>query len=86
MGASLTLLTQRRSPTATLAWIFAFVALPVVSGIYYVVFGPRRLKRRKLRYGTARKALAGEVSELPARNPAARCRPCSRPRRPRSPA
>lgn len=61
VGASLTLLTQRRSPTATLAWIFAFAALPVVSGIYYVVFGPRRLKRRKLRYGNARNALAGEV-------------------------
>lgn len=61
VGASLTLLTQRRSPTATLAWIFAFAALPVVSGIYYVVFGPRRLKRRRLRYGSARAALAGEV-------------------------
>ena len=61
VGASLTVLTQRRSPTATLAWIFAFVALPVVSGIYYVFFGPRRLKRRKVRYFSARKALAEEV-------------------------
>jgi cardiolipin synthase len=61
VGAAATVLMQRRSPTATLAWLFAFVALPVVSGIYYVVFGPRRLKRRKLRYGSARKALAGEV-------------------------
>ncbi len=60
-GASVTLLTQRRSPTATLAWIFAFAALPVLSGVYYVVFGPRRLKRRRLRYGTTRKALAGEI-------------------------
>lgn len=55
------LLKDRRSPTATLAWIFAFIALPVVSGMYYMVFGPRRLQRRKRRYGVAR-AMAGSVS------------------------
>ena len=60
--AVLTLLLNRRSPTATLAWIFAFVALPVVSGLYYMVFGPRRLQRRRRRYGVAR-SLAGQVSE-----------------------
>ncbi|MBZ0250939.1 MAG: PLDc N-terminal domain-containing protein, partial [Burkholderiales bacterium] len=53
LGASATLLTQRRSPTATLAWLLAFAALPVVSGVYYLVFGPRRMRRRKLRYGRA---------------------------------
>jgi cardiolipin synthase len=56
-----TLLLERRSPQATLAWIFAFVALPVVSGLYYMVFGPRRLHRRRKRYGVAR-SLAGKVS------------------------
>jgi cardiolipin synthase A/B len=60
--ACVTLLLNRRSPTATLAWIFAFVALPVVSGLYYMVFGPRRLQRRKRRYGVAR-AVAASVSE-----------------------
>lgn len=60
--ASATLLTQRRSPTATLAWLFAFAALPVVSGVYYLVFGPRRMRRRKLRYGIARRSLAREVA------------------------
>ncbi|HET9650877.1 MAG TPA: cardiolipin synthase [Usitatibacter sp.] len=60
--ACVSLLLNRRSPTATLAWIFAFVALPVVSGLYYMVFGPRRLQRRKRRYGVAR-AMAGSVSE-----------------------
>lgn len=57
-----TLLMSRRSPQATLAWIFAFVALPVFSGIYYVMFGPRRLQRRKMRYGVAR-VQAGAVSQ-----------------------
>ena len=60
--ACASLLMNRRSPTATLAWIFAFIALPVVSGIYYMVFGPRRLHRRKRRYGVAR-AMAGSVSQ-----------------------
>ena len=59
--ACISLLLSRRSPTATLAWIFAFVALPVVSGFYYLLFGPRRLQRRKRRYGVAR-AVAGSVS------------------------
>jgi len=52
--ACATLLTDRRSPTATLAWIFAFIAIPVLSGLYYMVFGPRRLQRRRRRYGIAR--------------------------------
>jgi len=59
--ACASLLMSRRSPQATLAWIFAFIALPVVSGVYYMVFGPRRLMRRKRRYGVAR-AQAGAVS------------------------
>jgi cardiolipin synthase len=61
-GAGATVLTQRRSPTATLAWLLAFAALPVLSGIYYVVFGPRRLHRRKLRYGLARRNVARDVA------------------------
>ena len=62
IGACATLLMNRRSPTATLAWMFAFVALPVVSGIYYLVFGPRRLHRRRVRYKIARGLLADDVS------------------------
>lgn len=62
--ACITLLMNRRSPTATLAWIFAFVALPIVSGIYYMMFGPRRLQRRKRRYGVARAQAASVSSYL----------------------
>src|SRR6185312_721642 len=51
------LLLERRSPTATLAWIFAFIAIPVLSGLYYMVFGPRRLQRKRRRYDRARHAL-----------------------------
>src|SRR5262245_60626411 len=62
IGACGTLLMNRRSPTATLAWMFAFLALPVVSGVYYLVFGPRRLHRRRIRYKIARGLLADDVS------------------------
>src|SRR6478609_7650224 len=60
--ACASLLMSRRSPQATLAWMFAFIALPVVSGFYYLLFGPRRLLRRKRRYGVAR-AEASRVSQ-----------------------
>jgi cardiolipin synthase len=55
--ACASLLLEKRSPTATLAWIFAFIALPVASGLYYMAFGPRRLQRRRKRYGIVRGAL-----------------------------
>ena len=57
LAACATLLLERRSPTATLAWIFAFIAIPFVSGFYYILFGPRRLQRRRKRYGIARHSL-----------------------------
>ncbi len=71
--ASISLLLTRRSPTATLAWIFAFIALPVVSGVYYVMFGPRRLLRRKRRYGVAREMASSVSAHL--RNTSCETRP-----------
>jgi cardiolipin synthase len=63
LAACGTLLLERRSPTATLAWIFAFIAIPVLSGFYYMLFGPRRLLRRRRRYGIARGSLRGTLSD-----------------------
>jgi cardiolipin synthase A/B len=60
-----TLLMDRRSPTATLAWIFAFIAIPVLSGIYYLMFGPRRLVRRRRRYGLARGSISKKLGHGP---------------------
>src|SRR5258708_6251280 len=68
--ACMPLLLERRSPTATLSWIFAFIAIPFVSGVYYMMFGPRRLKRRRRRYGIARGSVnrkLGQAGEGPAR-------------------
>jgi cardiolipin synthase len=68
--ACASLLMERRSPTATLAWIFAFIAIPVFSGVYYMMFGPRRMVRRRRRYGVARGSISrklGQAEEGPAR-------------------
>ena len=69
VGACGTLLMERRSPTATLAWIFAFIAIPVVSGVYYVMFGPRRLKRRRRRFDRARGSLRGSLTHEAGESP-----------------
>jgi cardiolipin synthase len=44
------ILAQRRSPVATLAWTLALLLMPYVGALIYVGFGPRRLRRRRLRY------------------------------------
>ena len=54
VAAAAYILLQRRSPTATLAWLIGFVALPLLGFIVYHFFGPRKLKRRKLRREVAR--------------------------------
>ncbi len=45
---------ERRSPTATLAWIMMLAALPLVGVPIYLLVGPRRLRRRKLRLSLTR--------------------------------
>lgn len=62
------LILERRSPTATLAWILALAVLPIIGALIYLVLGPRRLKRRKLRRATAARsvrALVKLVDEQP---------------------
>ena len=40
---------QRRAPVATLSWLLAMAALPVVGVLVYFVFGPRRFQRLRLK-------------------------------------
>lgn len=54
IAATMFLLAQRRSPTATLGWVFGFIAVPVLSALFYGLFGPRKLKRRNIRRELAR--------------------------------
>src|SRR5258708_8045444 len=55
-------LPERRSPAAPLAWIFAFIAIPFFSGVYYMMSGPRRLQRRRRRYTVARGSVARGIA------------------------
>ncbi|MCL1960743.1 MAG: PLDc N-terminal domain-containing protein, partial [Desulfovibrionaceae bacterium] len=41
---------QRKSPVATLAWMMALNLMPVVGFFVYAYFGPRRIKRQRLRH------------------------------------
>jgi cardiolipin synthase len=51
------ILLERRSPMATLAWITMVAALPLVGVGIYLVLGPRRLRRKKLRLDLARQRI-----------------------------
>lgn len=53
----LDLLYRRRPAQATLAWLLALTMLPVVGALFYMLLGPRRLVRRRLRYLESRAAV-----------------------------
>jgi cardiolipin synthase len=54
VGVTGWLLLQKRSPIATMAWILAMAALPVVGLILYFFVGPRRVHKNRLRKLRAR--------------------------------
>ncbi len=67
VGIVLFILHERRPPVSTLAWIFGLVLLPFVGIPVYLVFGPRRLVRRKLRYRDKRVRVTSALRDLPPR-------------------
>ncbi len=60
------LMLERRSPAATLAWLLALLFMPYFGFLVYLLVGPRRLHRRRLRYGRARDRLIQSTRHLPA--------------------
>jgi cardiolipin synthase A/B len=58
------IILERRSPVATWAWIFALAWIPVLGIPVYLLFGPRRLRRKKLRYGRSKSCLAKASQQL----------------------
>ena len=40
---------QKREPVATISWLFSLAALPYLGFLVYLVFGPQKLKRHRLR-------------------------------------
>ena len=55
LGSVVFVVMQRRRPTATLAWIVAFIGLPLFGAPVYFFFGPRKLRRRKIRRELAKR-------------------------------
>jgi cardiolipin synthase len=51
------MLQERRTPTATLAWMLGLSAMPLLGIPVYLLIGPRRLERKKLRMARARQAV-----------------------------
>jgi cardiolipin synthase len=95
LGVVLWILFERRSPASTVAWILALSFLPIVGVAVYLLFGPRRFRRKKLRHEAAHEVAAragvnvadraeaeGEVVPLIAQSEAA-LGPVARPRRAR---
>jgi cardiolipin synthase len=58
------LILERRSPTATLAWLLALLFMPYFGFLVYLLFGPRRLYRRRRRYSRARARLIQSTHHL----------------------
>lgn len=64
VGITAYLVLQRRSPVATLAWALVLSLLPLVGLPLYLLVGPRRVQRRRLRYSRSRERV---LDEAPAR-------------------
>ncbi|MGE0310466.1 MAG: cardiolipin synthase [Lautropia sp.] len=58
VGSVVFLLMQRRRPTATLAWLIAFLSLPFVAALFYLFFGPSKLRRKRVKRELAKEIAA----------------------------
>lgn len=56
------IVSERRPPTATLAWIFGLALLPAVGVPVYFFLGPRRLRRKRLRYRSGAQRLEAALA------------------------
>ncbi len=69
-GSVIYIVMQRRRPTATMAWIVGFISTPLFGGLIYYFFGPRKLRRRKIRRDLAKRfalrIVPSHRDELPA--------------------
>ena len=70
VGASVWIVGERRSPTATLSWLFALAMFPVLGLVFYYVFGPRKVTRKKRRRDHAQRRVAAKAPTVgPAAQP-----------------
>ncbi len=62
-GVAIWVATDRRAPASTLAWIVTLAFLPLLGLPVYWLVGPRRLKRKQLRYRGLTGSVAAAASE-----------------------
>lgn len=65
-GVSVVIILQRRSATATLAWLFALVFLPVIGLVIYRIIGPLRLERKKIKRNASKRVVKEALQALAA--------------------
>ncbi len=58
------ILLERRSPVATIAWVMTLATLPLFGIAVYYFFGPRRLRRRRLKRAAGAKLLAHAIESM----------------------
>ncbi len=58
------ILLERRSPVATIAWVLTLASLPLFGIPVYYFFGPRRLRRRRLKRAAGAKLLAHAIESI----------------------
>jgi cardiolipin synthase A/B len=58
------LILARRSPVATVGWMISLLFLPYIGALVYMFFGPRRLRRKRLRYSQARKMIGQAAARM----------------------
>jgi len=64
VGGTIFLLLHERRSVTTIAWLFAFWSVPVLSGLAYFLIGPRKLDREK---GARQSAKQAAREQLPSR-------------------
>ncbi|MBL0214922.1 MAG: cardiolipin synthase [Myxococcales bacterium] len=64
ISVSVVIILQRRSATATLAWLFALVFLPVIGLVIYRIIGPLRLERKKIKRNASKRVVREALEAL----------------------
>lgn len=63
IALGLWIIQEKREPAATLGWLLALAALPLLGFLIYYLLGPRRIKRQRLRRLRARATLLARTPE-----------------------
>jgi cardiolipin synthase len=65
-SVAVVIILQRRSATATLAWLFALIFLPVIGLVIYRIIGPLRLERKRIKRNANRRVVKEALAALAA--------------------